>query len=125
MPDCTPLTHEPPAVAEFHHEIDARRHALHNLLLMGIGLTIGAVVGLVMFRYVGRFGEGPEWLMTIAYIILMGFNFALFAFVFLPLAITGGTYRVTIAAGHLRVESPHWLFGKSFNTPLSEIARLV
>lgn len=109
-----------PDAPDFHHELSARRHAVFNLAIYAAGSAImllgywGLVLGGVMTARV-------LWAVAAAGGFVMLFSLLMF----LPLAVRGGTYRVTLSGGRLRVESPHWLFGRIFRLKLSDIARLV
>jgi hypothetical protein len=103
----------------FLHELDVRGHALLNiaLVLFGLGLLVGATLAIRVTR------ESPMWWFMLALIAV--WPVAICAILFVPLAYRGGKYRVVIQDGRLRIESPHWIFGESFELPLSEIAQLV
>lgn len=103
----------------FLHEFNVRTHALFNLalVLFGLGLLIGATFAIRHLR------ESPMWWFMLALIAVWPVAFCTILFV--PLAYRGGKYRAVIQDGRLRIESPHWIFGDSFELPLSEIAQLV
>ena len=104
---------------DFFHELSARRHALFNLAIYSASL--GFLVGMTFLIPGAR--ESRVWVWGLA--AVGGLNALFIVPMFVPLAIRGGTYRVTVWAGRLRVESPHGLFGRSFQVSLSDISQLM
>jgi hypothetical protein len=109
---CPPATKAP----DFAHQIDGRRHALLNLFLLGIALVIGLSVAFLFYPIAGAWGRLGLW-------VLIGGN-VIQGVAFVPAAIAGGCYRVVVTEDWLIVDSPHWIFGKSFAAELNDIARL-
>lgn len=102
---------------DYVFELSGRRYALVNL---GVG---AAVIGFfaVSFTILGAW-EAREFQWGMLVVGVLGT--AHFGYVFGPLAVRGGTYRITIGGGRLRVESPHWVFCRSFEVPLSEVSEV-
>ena len=106
---------------DYSHELSARRHALFNLAIYAGGLGFLLLGGWAFVP-----ADAPDARAFLQWMAALGgFVGLVSAVVFVPLAIRGGSYRVTLSAGRLRVESPHCIFGRSFVVKVSDIARLV
>jgi hypothetical protein len=104
--------------ADFLHELDARGYAVFNLVTF-----FGVLVVLVGATFASGAGELDWWVWTLA--VIGGINLVFCVAVFVPLVVRGGTYRVAIKGDCLRVDSPHRIFGRSFEVALPAVARLV
>jgi hypothetical protein len=108
---------------DFWHELNTRRHALSNLALFAGGVAALAAAPFIIPPHplTEPFWELWWWFVG----LVGGVNAVILLAAFGPSAVRGGTYRVIVEGGVLRVESPSQLFGTSFEVPLADIARLV
>ncbi len=107
---------------DFLEEIGARWFGLGNLVCLSVALGSMLAIFFLLLPLPG--GWNVKWLVW----VWLGFSGLFVGFLittFGPLLLWGGTYRVIVQEGRLRVESPHQTFGPSFDVQLTEIERLV
>jgi uncharacterized membrane protein len=109
-----------PSEPTFHEEMGVRGYVLGSLGCLGAGLTVFvAVAGL--FPWI--MGHAQWWVWFVA--AFCGLTLVYFAATYASLLVRGGTYRVVVQDGRLRVDSPHRTLGSSFDVPLTSVQRLV
>jgi hypothetical protein len=105
---------------DFRDEMGARAYVLGSLGCLGAFLAgFVAVAGLLPVVL----GFAPWWAWFVAG--FCGLALVGFAATHVPLLVHGGTYRVVVQDGRLRVDSPHRRLGASFEVPLPSVQRLV
>src|SRR5262249_22680188 len=115
-----PLAPTVPGGPDFCYEMGLRAFALIRLgWLGGLSIVFAAVAGLLPVVL----GSAQWWAWLMA--ALCGLGLVALAATHIPLLVRGGTYRVVVQAGRLRVDSPHQSLGPSFDVPLSSVQRLV
>jgi hypothetical protein len=105
---------------DFCDEMGVRGYALGSLGCLGAFLAgFLAVAGLLPVTL--GFAQWWAWFLAgFCGLALVGF-----AATHVPLVVRGGTYRVVVQDGRLRVDSPHRSLGPSFEVPLPSVQRLV
>jgi hypothetical protein len=104
----------------FRDEMGVRGYALGSLGCLGAFLAgFVAVAGLLPVTL----GFAQWWAWFVAG--FCGLALVGFAATHIPLLVRGGTYRVVVHDGWLRVDSPHRSLGPSFDVPLPSVQRLV
>src|SRR5262245_15664110 len=105
---------------DFRDEMGVRGYALGSLGCLGAFLAgFVAVAGLLPVTL----GFAQWWAWFVAG--FCGLALVGFAATYIPLVVRGGTYRVVVQDGRLRVEGPHRGLGPSFDVPLTSVQRLV
>jgi hypothetical protein len=105
---------------DFRDEMRVRGYALGSLGCLGAFLAgFVAVAGLLPVTL----GFAQWWAWFVAG--FCGLALVGFAATHIPLLVRGGTYRVVVQGGWLRVDSPHRSLGPSFDVPLPSVQRLV
>jgi hypothetical protein len=105
---------------DFRDEMGVRGYALGSLGCLGAFLAgFVAVAGLLPVTL----GFAQWWAWFVAG--FCGLALVGFAATHIPLLVRGGTYRVVVQDGRLRVDSPHRSLGPSFEVPLLSVQRLV
>ena len=104
----------------FRDEMGVRGYALGSLGCLGAFLAgFVAVAGLLPVTL----GFAQWWAWFVAG--FCGLALVGFAATHVPLVVRGGTYRVVVQDGRLRVDSPHRSLGATFEVPLASVQRLV
>ncbi len=105
---------------DFLWEMSARSYAASNFVMfVGVaGLFVGLTFAVPGLRQEQRWVNAVEVIVP-ATLLFVGIGFG-------AVAVRGGTYRVVVCGGRLRVDSPcEWAFGPGFEVDLAEIERLV
>jgi hypothetical protein len=105
---------------DFRDEMGVRAYALGSLGCLGAGLAVFVAVAGLLPVILG-FAQWWAWFVA----GFCGLALAGFATTHIPLLFRGGTYRVVVQNGRLRVDSPHRSLGPSFDVPLQAVQRLV
>jgi hypothetical protein len=109
-----------PGEPAFRDEMGMRGYALGSLGCLGAFLAgFVAVAGLLPVIL----GFAPWWAWFVAG--FCGLALVGFAATHVPLLVCGGSYRVVVQDGRLRVDSPHRSLGATFEVPLASVQRLV
>jgi hypothetical protein len=108
-----------PGEPAFRDEMGVRAYALGGLGCMGAILAgFFACAGLLPWIL----GIGSWWVWLVA--VFCGLALVSFVATLGPLLVRGGTYRVVVQDGRLRVDSPSRTLGPSFDVPLTSVQRL-
>lgn len=105
---------------DFLDESSARGHALVNLAGFFVALAVLGVV-VWLFPVVAKGFRLWVWIG----LATVGFLLVAWAVAYGRPLLRGGTYRVAVQGGRLRVDSPHRSLGPSFDVALGEVERLV
>lgn len=105
---------------DFLDESSARGHALVGLSCFFVAL---AVLGIAVWLFPVVWQEARVWVW--AGLATAGFLLVAWAVTYGRALLRGGTYRVMIQGGRLRVDSPYRSLGPAFDVALDDIDRLV